>query len=171
MRKIVIVFGLILLAISCNKQDIENTYNNQEEAIDTYINNLSGIYRVVRNSGANRVVTKESTQNDTLAVGDSLYFYYNGYIFSNGKGELFATNHGEIIRENNIATDSSAIAIIYGKDPLLKGLERGLLGVKNGEQCDIIFSAKYGYGNKFMFNVPKLTPLFFEIEIEKIVKN
>jgi FKBP-type peptidyl-prolyl cis-trans isomerase len=54
---------------------------------------------------------------------------------------------------------------------LQSGLANGLAGVKAGEKCDIVFSAKYGFGNTVVYNVPKLTPLIFEVWVEGIVKN
>ena len=60
---------------------------------------------------------------------------------------------------------------ILDEGSLISGLANGLAGVKAGERCDIVFSAKYGFGNTVVYNVPKLTPLFFEVWIEGIVKN
>ena len=54
---------------------------------------------------------------------------------------------------------------------MISGLNTGLEGVLQGEKCDIMFSAKYGYNNDVVYNVPKLSPLFFEIWIERIIKN
>ena len=54
---------------------------------------------------------------------------------------------------------------------MVSGLVNGLVGAKKGEKCDIVFSAKYGFNNTVVYNVPKLSPLIFEVWIEDIVKN
>lgn len=151
---------MITALCSCEKQDRENTYLSQEKNIDSYITAMGNTYRVVRNNGSNRVVIKEGGALDSLERGDSLYFYYSGYVFAGGKGERFATN-----------LEDEPKKIKYGADGLISGLHNGLAGVREGENCYIIFSAKYGFGNKIVFNLPKLTPLFYEITVEKLVKN
>lgn len=150
------------LCISCEKQDRENTYISQDKSIDSYITGLcgNGEYRVVHTNSSNRVVIKEGAALDSLERGDSLYFYYSGYMFSYGKGEQFATN-----------VEGDVKKIKYGSDKLISGLQSGLMGVREGEFCYIIFSAKYGFGNTIVFNLPKLTPLFYEITVDKVVKN
>lgn len=173
MRKINIVCLIIILfvTISCDKQDRENTYINQENSIDTYISSLDGAYRIVRTNGSNRIVIEEGDEATSLEKGDSLHFFYSLYTFANRRGGLIYSNVGEIVRQYNIEADTLPKKILYGKDELINGLYNGLYGVRDGEKCYILFSAKYGYGNKEMFNVPKLTPLFFEVEIKKLIKN
>lgn len=172
MKRLVIISALILALCSCDKQDRENTFINQETRIDAYLSNLDEGYRIVRNGGSNRVVIAEGSTRDSLEVGDSLYFYYSGYTFVSGKGSIFCTNMGEVVRQSGItSSDTSAKKILYNKSALISGLYNGLYHVHEGEHCNVIFSAKYGYGNTEMFNVPKLTALFFDIKVEKIVKN
>ena len=60
---------------------------------------------------------------------------------------------------------------ILSNGSLLEGLAQGLVGAKAGERCDIVFSAKYGFNNTVVYNVPKLSPLIFEVWVEEIVKN
>lgn len=170
-KLILILFAVAALALSCDKQDRENIYISQEAGIDSYISSLDGSYRVMRQGGANRVVIAESAnRRDSLCAGDSLYFYYSGYQFSGGKGALFATNDAKVAGEGGIMTDGLPVKVRYGSDGLINGLHSGLAGVREGERCYIIFSAKYGYGNKIMFNLPKLTPLFFDIDVVRVVK-
>lgn len=172
MKKILIISTLLLALCYCDKQDRENTYINQETRIDAYLSNVDDGYRIVKNKGSYRIVIAEGSAKDSLEVGDSLYFYYSGYTFTSSKGSLFSTNMGEVVRENNItSSDTLPRKILYNKSHLISGLYNGLYHVHEGEVCNILFSAKYGYGNTEMFNVPKLTALFFDIKVEKIVKN
>jgi FKBP-type peptidyl-prolyl cis-trans isomerase. len=163
---------LFTISISCVKQDRENTIIDQEKAIDTYISSLSDA-RVVRNNGSNRVVMEEGAGADTLAIGDSVYFYYSLYLFSSGsgKGTLYATNDTTVASSNNFIVSGEPQRLKIGSDAMVDGLENGLLGSKQGEKCYIIFSAKYGYYNTVVYGIPKLSPLFFDISISKIVKN
>ena len=172
MKKILIIALLLVGLASCDKQDRENTYINQEARIDSYLSSVGDEYRIVRNNGSNRVILTEGSSVDSLEVGDSLYFFYSGYTFSSSKGFLFATNMGEVVRENKLTSSDTLVkGIKYNSSSLINGLYNGIYHAHEGEHCNIIFSAKYGYGNTEMFNVPKLTALFFDIKIEKIVKN
>lgn len=171
-RNILIAFFLSLVLAACAKQDRESTYTSQEQSIDTYLSGYEDDgYSVVRNGGANRLVIKNGSGTDELAAGDSLYFHYSGYIFSNGPGTLFVTNDTAVANANSFVTEGETKGIRYGSDDMIDGLKKGLNGVKSGENCYIVFSAKYGYANEVMFNVPRLSPLFFDINVDKIVKN
>ena len=81
---------------------------------------------------------------------------------------MFATNDSEVAEAAGFITDGNPFKIKYGSSALLEGLKLGLEGVQEGEHCYIIFSARYGYGNQIMANLPKLTPLLFEITVDKI---
>lgn len=165
----ILAMASFIAAISCAKQDRENTIVNQEEAIDSYIESL-GETVVVRNGGANRVVMEQGSGSMEAARGDSLYIRYAGYVFSRGKGKLFVTNDTTVAGENNFPCQVSPEKIKLGETALVSGLEHGLEGVKEGERCYIIFSAKYGYNNTVVYNIPKLSPLFYEIWVDKVFK-
>ncbi len=170
MKNLILIFSFFCIC-ACTKQDRENTIIDQEKNIDAYITGLGEDAKVIRNGGSNRIIVKEG-EGDGIVRGDSVIFYFAAYIFSNsGKGELFATNNKDVAKENNFNTDGVQQRKILGEKSLLAGLNNGLEGVKKGEVCNILFSAKYGYGNTVVYNVPKLSPLFFEIWIESVVKN
>lgn len=159
----------MLLAFSCTKEDRENTMTKQEEAIDSYISSLQGM-EVVRNGGSNRVVVEAGSGEEGVVKGDSLYIRYAGYTFARGKGELLITNDAVIAMENGFPCMEAPLKMRLGSGGIIKGLELGLNGVKEGEHCYVIFSAKYGYGNIQVYNVPKLTPLFYEVWVDKVIK-
>lgn len=170
MKKLLYILLVALVAVSCTKEDRKNRIVEQEASIDRYISSLKDV-RVERNNGSNRVVTKEGKGKDSLAIGDSLRFYYAGYVFSNGKGELFATNDTTVAIAHSFELEQGVESRILSHKELVPGLANGLVGARAGEECQVIFSAKYGYGNTIVYNVPKLSPLIFEIRIESIVKN
>ncbi len=172
MKKILNLISIVALAILfsfCTKQDRENTIIGQEADIDKYLSSLQGA-EIVRNGGSNRAIINLGLDGTQAAPGDSLYIRYAGYTFSNGKGTLFVTNDPDVAAENNFPMQVTPEKIELGKSALVKGLELGLNGVKQGEYCYIVFSAKYGYGNTTVANIPKLTPLFFEVWVDKVIK-
>ena len=46
---------------------------------------------------------------------------------------------------------------------MLEGLRDGLVGVRAGEECEILFTAKYGYGNKTFGIIPVNSALLYKI--------
>jgi hypothetical protein len=169
-KTLYIFVALQLLLVSCSKEDRNAQVVSQEEAIDSYISSLTG-KTVVRNGGSNRVIITSGTATNVAQNGDSLYFYCSGYSFSSGAGSLFFTNDTAVARINNFKTSGLHIGTKIGDGTMMPGLRNGLQGVAEKEHCYIIFSSKYGYGNSQVYNVPKMTPLFFDIHIEKIIRN
>ena len=165
-----------MFASSCIKSQLETTYNKQEEQIDKYItNNMvvknpdggSDTLRVVRNNGSNRLVRKEGI-GEELAADGYVSFYYAGYSFSGSvnASNLFSTNRLETASESGWDTEEAEYTIyeISLKDTdLIPGLKDGLRGVRAGEECEILFSAKYGFGNKALGIIPAKTALLYKI--------
>ncbi len=170
MKRIIYILCCVLLFVSCVKEDRNLMLVNQEESIDRYISSLKDV-RVTRNGGSNRVVFTEGKGTDSLQVGDKVNFYYAGYIFYNGKGSLFVTNNPDVAKKQNFPLNGDMESAVLGSGTLISGLERGLAGAKAGEICQIVFSAKYGYGNQPVYNVPKMSPLIFDVWVESISKN
>lgn len=172
MRKTLEILLLTLsaaLLCCCTKQDRENSIISQEAAIDSYLSSLQGV-EIVRKGGSNRAVVTMGVDGTEASKGDSLYIRYAGYTFSSGKGPLFATNDQSVAQSAGFPVQEAPMKIKLGKTELVKGLELGLEGVKEGEHCYIVFSAKYGFNNTPVANIPKLSPLFYEIWVDKVIK-
>lgn len=126
--------------------------------------------RVVRRGGSNRLVFKEGT-GEELGANGNISFYYAGYIFkgsmtSLNTSYLFATNHEETAKEAKwelTDADYQLYEINMHDTELIEGLKNGLLGVKTGEECHILFSGKYGYGNDSFGIIPANSALLYEI--------
>ena len=161
---------MLCVLFSCTKEDRKNQLVQQEEAIDRYISSLKNV-RIARNGGSNRVVFTEGYGADSLALGDSVKFYYAGYIFSSGKGKLFATNDTTVALKNSFELSGGIESRVLSSSDLVIGLANGLVGAREGEKCEVVFSAKYGFENDIVYNVPKMSPLIFEVWVEGIVKN
>jgi FKBP-type peptidyl-prolyl cis-trans isomerase len=46
---------------------------------------------------------------------------------------------------------------------LIEGLRKGLIGVQPGEECEIVFSGKYGFGRKSFGMIPANSALLYKI--------
>lgn len=170
------LLAIALLSASCVKQKLETTYNSQEDKIDQYIEKnriVSGdTLRVVYNAGSSRLVTKEG-EGPELAADGNIAFYYAGYTFggSISNSNLFSTNHepsataaGWTLTED----EAKALTINLNDYRLLPGLKSGLIGVKGGEECQIFFTGKYGFGNKELGIIPANSALVYKIWVESI---
>lgn len=162
--------GLFAVA-GCMKEDRENTIIGQEAAIDSYISRFTD-NKVERNGGSNRVVVEEAPESAAVAeAGDSLYVIYSGYVFSNGPGTLFVTNNPETAQARSFPLQETPMKMLLGGGNIVQGLEQGLYGVGEGEHSYIVFSAKYGFNNNVVGTIPKLAPMFYEIWVERVIKN
>lgn len=175
LRNLALVF-MCIASVSCVKQKLESTYNSQENRIDQYIekNRILGrdTLRVVYNGGASRLVTKEGNGPELSADGN-IAFYYAGYTFSGSisNSNLFSTNHQQTATQAGwtlTEEDAKALSINMNDYKLLPGLKSGLTGVKGGEECQILFTGKYGFGNKAFGIIPANSALVYKIWVESI---
>lgn len=174
---------LCLACLSCVKEKREATYISQESKIDQYITSnmvVSGeqgtdTLRVVYSGSANRLVRQEGL-GEELKPNGTVSFYFAGYTFNTGKStsNLFATNHEETAsaaRWDLTDADYRLMTLDMSDADLIKGLRDGLLGVKSGEHCEILFNGKYGYGKRPFGTVPANSALLFEIWVEAVSNN
>lgn len=167
---------LMVLGTSCVKEQLETTYNKQEEQIDKYITQNMVVkdelgetdtLRVVRNNGSNRLVLKEG-EGEKLTSGGYVSFYYAGYTFAGSfsASNLFSTNRLATAQESGWTEEmieEELYEISLQDAELIPGLKNGLVGVRAGEECEIIFSGKYGFGNKSFGMIPAKTALLYRI--------
>ena len=123
--------------------------------------------RVVYHNGSTRLVREEGS-GPMLDPGGSISFYYAGYTFpgSIDKKNLFVTNHQATAEASNFAlTDPNyeIYEINLGETELIDGLKSGLTGVRAGEECEILFSGKYAFGNSTFGIIPANSALAFKI--------
>ena len=175
LRYLILVL-ICMISVSCVKQKLESTYNTQESRIDQYIekNRIVGdnTLRVAYNGGASRLVTKEG-EGEELSASGNIAFYYAGYVFTGSisNNNLFITNHQQTATEAGWTLneeETHALTINLQEYDLLPGLKSGLTGVRSGEECQIFFTAKYGFGNKAFGTIPANSPLVYRIWVESI---
>lgn len=171
-RKIYLLI-LLSLSLSCTKEELLNQMTEQEKLIEKYTSTLQS-EEVVINDGVWRAVLEEGSGSYSAKAGDSVIFNYSAYIFSNGKGKVFDTNIKSVAKEAGLGMDQVFLkprAKVVGRGELLPGLDRGLIGVKKGEKCYLIFSSRHGFGNKQIGMVPKMSPLIYEVWIVDVKQN
>ncbi len=157
-------------ASSCVKEKLEESYNKQEEQIDKYVESAldkDESYSVSYNGGSTRLTTLEGTGEELRADG-SVSFYYAGYTFNGSisNSGLFGTNHQQTAEGASWSLtdhDYSLLEINMKDDELIKGVKSGLIGVRAGEECEILFSGKYAFGNSTFGIIPARSALAFKI--------
>jgi len=162
--------------VSCSSS-IENLYERQEVQIDRFVTSNES-ERVEYNGGSVRMVLKEGTSSETLDKDGVVSFYYAGYVFSGSvsSSKLFATNRSETADAASwklTPQDGSEVAfeietLKLDESSLIEGLKNGLVGVKGGEECYILFSGKYGYGKRAQGTIPANSALVYHIWVESI---
>ena len=186
---ILLAIMLCFMGTSCIKEKLETIYQKQETQIDSYLAKNNTVKRdsiiinedgttrdttvtdtltIIYNKGAARLIKEEGT-GPMLAENGAVSFYYAGYIFKGGNisvSNLFATNHQETAEAANFNItdpDYSLFEVNMADTEMLEGLRNGLVGVRAGEVCEILFSAKYGYGNETFGIIPVNSALLYRI--------
>ena len=164
--RIIMLAALCLIAGSCMKDKLETTYSKQETQIDTYIaKNKVDTLNVEYNKGAARLIKKEGT-GERLTENGAVSFHYAGYVFTTQPTTLFATNDEQTAKGENFNLTDAEYGLFEADMTdvrLVEGLRNGLLGVRTGEECEIIFSGKYGFGNEIFGTIPVNSALLYKI--------
>ncbi len=165
-----LLLTVVIACSSCIKEKLEETYNKQEDQIDRYI--TSSIernegYTVSYNNGSSRLTTLAG-EGEQLGADGSVSFYYAGYTFNGSisSSSLFGTNHqatAEAANWNLTEPDYALMEINLRDSDLLEGVRKGLVGVRAGEECEILFSGKYAFGNDSFGIIPAKSALAFKI--------
>jgi len=176
------VLLLAALVPACEKQSVQLAYDKQETNISKFVEaqcKADTTATVTYKDGVVRIVLHDTLKRegllaDTLRTGGSVSFYYAGYTLTNatiGSGNMFATNHKETADKAGWrVSDTTAFYIqtLILDDQLLDGLQRGLEGVRNQDECYILFSGKYGYGSHVQGTIPARSALVYHIWVNSI---
>ena len=173
---------LACLVPACNKEAVQQAYDKQETNIAQFVEKqkaADSTATVTYKDGAVRVVLhdtllREGLLADTLRIGGTVSFYYAGYVLSGSTvsaSNLFATNHRNTADAAGWRlSDTTAFKIqtITLDDRLLDGLQRGLEGVRNQDECYILFSGKYAYGSHAQGTIPARSALVYHVWVNSI---
>ena len=167
-------FCLLVFAIAaCKKEERELMYANQESKIEAFVTKcLAGTdtVRVEYNGGAVRIVLTEGKDVDLNERG-KVTFLYAGYDFTDGSisaTNMFATNNSAMDWNVSDTTIFQPVTVDMTDTDIVEGLRHGLVGVKSGEECYILFSGKYGLGKNKLGTIPANAPLAFHIWIQNV---
>ena len=167
---------------ACNKEAEQQAYDKQETNIAKFVEAqckadttatvtyLDGTVRVVLHD----TLRREGLMAETLRPGGTVSFYYAGYTLSGASvtaSNLFATNHKKTADAAGWKlSDTTAFNIqtLTLDEPLLEGLQRGLEGVRNQDECYILFSGKYAYGSHIQGTIPARSALVYHIWVNSI---
>ena len=170
------------LASACNKQSVQSTYDKQETNIANFVAaqcKADETATVTYKDGVVRVtlhddLPREGLLADTLRMGGTVSFHYAGYTLTSASisaSNLFATNHKATADAAGWRlTDTTAFHIqtLTLDDKLLDGLQKGLEGVRNQDECYILFSGKYGYGSHVQGTIPARSALVYHVWVSSI---
>lgn len=87
---------------------------------------------------------------------------------------LFVTNHQATAEQSGLKLtdpDYSLLEINITESDLLDGLRKGLTGVRAGEECEILFSGKYGFGNRGFGMIPAKSALLYKIWVVSVTND
>ena len=185
MKTTVLLASALLLTgllAGCNKQSVQSTYDRQETNIASFVENIcknDTTATVTYKDGAVRIVvhdtlSREGLMADTLSMGGVVSFHYAGYILKSSslsRDNIFATNHKATADAAGWAlSDTTAFNIetLTLDDRLLDGLRSGLEGVRNQDECYILFSGKYAYGSRIQGTIPARSALVYHIWVSSI---
>ena len=148
-----ILFAIVVIAVlaqACTLEDKLNLCVTQEENIEKYIEkNYADSTVFVTDSGISRIVMVQQ--------GDSVVFSYKGYTFNNSKGPDTQFAEGRIKEK-------------LGSKRLIPGLDEGIVGMLQGEQSYIAFSARYGFFDQASGALKPMTPLIYYVTLENIYR-
>lgn len=180
-KNITPILVLILALAACSKESIKTLYSTQETRIESIVNALisadeSGTAYSVSRKGSQRVVLSQGS-GDTLSPSGSVKFYYAGYTLpstSIALTNLFDTNIYEIAKAAQRDTTDLSVFEPFtanlSSTGLVKGLKNGLVGVKAGEVCYVLFSGKYGFGDKELGTIPANSALAYALQIVEVTE-
>lgn len=163
-------------ALSCNKS-LETTYNKQESNIEDIVETLAGSSADAQTDYLDGVtrVTLVHGEGESLDKGGVVAFYYAAYQITGrslSASNVFATNHEEFANSIKWAvTDPDAFEIAtvnLAEESLVEGLQKGLPGVKAGDECWILFSGKHGFGKKSEGPLPSRAALAYHLWIRGV---
>ena len=167
---------------ACNKEAVQLAYDRQETNIAGFVSaqlKADETATVTYKDGVVRVVlhdtlSREGLMADTLRAGGTVSFYYAGYTLTGSSvsaSNLFATNHRRTADAAGWSiSDTTAFHIrtLVLDDQLLEGLQRGLEGVRNQDECYVLFSGKYGFTSKPLGTIPANAALAYHFWVESI---
>ena len=176
----IVLASLCILSTSCGSNKMETTYDKQESNIQAIVSSLTNDNKDATTEYLNGSVrvTVAHGEGESLREDGAVSFYYAGFYISSSKisnSNLFATNYDTFASSARWAiTDSSAFdikTVSLAKDDIVEGLRNGIIGVKGGDECYVLFSGKHGFGKKKIGNIPARAALAYHLWIKSVTND
>lgn len=171
--------SVLLILAACSKESVKTLYSSQETRIESLVKSLisadtTGLAHLVNHKGCQRVILKQGI-GDTLTASGTVSFYYAGFTLPSTTisiSNMFDTNIFSFAKQaNRDTTDLDKFQPVTRKlseGKLVKGLKNGLIGVRAGEDCYVLFSGKYGFGSKGLGTIPANSALAYALHIVEV---
>ena len=177
MKRMLKIAIMAVTLLSCTKESREMMYSSQETRIESFVSSQlksNPDMKVVYNEGSVRLVLNAGEGVELNARGKAS-IYYAGYDFSSGSinsSKMFATNNYETAVSSGWELSDESIyeplLIDMTDDSIIDGLRSGLAGVREGEECYILFTGKHAFGKEKNGTIPANSPLAFRVWVESI---
>lgn len=168
---------LTMLSPSCGKTETENAYSQQDKNIESIVSSLApeGSGATVEYFDGSVRVTVKQGEGEALEDNGSVSFYYAGHCVNSSSlssGNMFVTNSKEIAESAQWTVSDTTMfkvsTVDLSGDKLVKGLRKGIVGVKSGDECYILFNGKNGFGKHKTGTVPGNSALAYHLWITDV---
>lgn len=166
----------IFVLASCENK-LESTYTRQEENIESIVSafvTADSTVTVDYRDGSVRVTVVHG-EGEALESDGAVSFYYAGHVVNSASisnGNLFVTNYEDFANSAKWSiSDTSAFRIKVldlSAEKVVTGLQKGLVGVKSGDECYVLFSGKHGFGSRAYGRVPQNSALAYHLWIKSV---
>lgn len=172
---IVSAFAAILFSTSCSKS-LEGSFNKQEENIEAIVASLTKSQSpdtLTYRNGSVRVMLVQGS-GEPLSKNGKVSFWYEAYRITGetlNANDLLATNSKELAESVGFPISDSTILAVktldLSGDGVVEGLRNGLVGVRSGEECVVLFSGRHGF-RKRAGTLPANSALAYHLLIESV---
>ncbi len=169
--------AIAVLASSCGKSEVENAYLRQDKDIESLVKSLApedSEATVDYIDGVVRVTVRHGEGPRLESDGTVSFLYAAHHINSSSlsPSNMFVTNSKEFAEASNWTVSDTTIfqvsTVNLAEESLVKGLEKGLAGVRAGDECYIMFNGKYGFGKHTVGVVPPNSALAYHLWISSV---
>lgn len=183
-KRSLLLAGIFALAVTaaCSKLSVKSTYEKQATYIEGFVSaqmSKDPQATLTRNGGAFRLTLHDTLdrvfgQRDSLRQGGTAVVWYACYTLTGSTlsaSNLVATN---IRLLANSAGWELSDTLRYKPDTLrldgklVRGLQEGLFGVQQYDECFILFTGEFGFGNNERGTIPARSALAYQFWIENI---
>ncbi len=179
---IAVLPAFLALALACTKQALQTTYDKQATYIESFVTarmSADTNATLTRNGGAYRLTLHDTLDRvlgnrDSLAAGGKVVVQYACYTLTGSSistSNLVATNVQSLAESAGWELSDTTIYkldTLTLDNSLVQGLEDGLAGVQQYDECFILFTGEFGFGNIAKGTIPARSALAYQLFIESI---